>query len=354
MTIDFLDQAAAALRGKRVLVRSDLDVPTEAGRVTDDHKIRDALPTLELLLQAGARVLVASHRGRTRRPGPEDSLEAPGETLAELLGQEVRFIDECVGDGVKMLAGELQDGQLLLLENVCFRSEEERDDDTFARALATGVDAYVNDAPALLSRAHASIHAVTRHVPRRYAGQLVRFELDAAHALTGAPEGTAALLLGGDRLAGREGVLATLLARARVLVVGGGVGETFRHAAGMACDEAKVETARVAAVQQVLATARDRGVRVVFHGDDVERTTLEDVRALLWSGSLGTHDARLALAVAEATRRGTFSVLAGDDTVAELGRAHALGGFRHVSRAGTAFLDLVEGRDVPGLQALHR
>jgi phosphoglycerate kinase len=371
----------------------DLDVPVESGRVTQDLKLRAVLPTVRALCECGARVMLASHLGRPRRPSSSFSLEPVGARLAELLDMDVNFIDDCLGDGVRRLATTLKAGQVMLLENLRFHGDDERDDEVFTRGLAQGVDLFVNDALSVCHLPHGSVVGITQHVKERRGGLLLQAELAALERVTHAAPGDLVLVLGGRRLSDKLPIVSHLLARARTVLLGGDLAMTFLKAAGRPVGGAPVEEDRVRLAEQLLKNAADRGQEVVlpvdhvvapFLGPNAPTSVVEEIpeghvaldvgpqtsvvfaRALLnaqvvaWNGPLGAAETlagqpgtrAMAETLRDVTRAGGFTVVAGDDTADAVRRLGLQDGLSHVSQGGAAALLFLGGETLPGLAAL--
>ena len=380
------------LGGRRVFVRADLNVPLEGGAVSDDTRLTAVLPTIEYALNAGAAVVLASHLGRPKgRPAPEYSLGPIAERLAALLGRPVRLAPDCVGEASAALARALQPGEVLLLENLRFHAEEEANDDGFARRLAALADCYVDDAFAAAHRAHASIDAIARHLHPAAAGLLMRRELETLGRILERPDRPLVAILGGAKVSDKLALVEHLLERVDALVIGGGMAFTFLRAMGHGIGRSLVEGDRVETARRVLESARRRGARVVLPVDvvvapgldsregravgirempadhmgldigplTVERfaATIKTARTIVWNGPMGVFEkppfAAGTLAVARAVgESAAFSVVGGGDTVAAVARAGVTDRIGYISTAGGAFLEFLEGRKLPGVEAL--
>ena len=387
LTIQQLD-----LAGKRVFLRADLNAPLEEGAVSDDTRVRAVVPTLEHALGAGASVVLASHLGRPRGgPDPRYSLWPVAERLGALLGRAVPLASDCVGPETAAQAQALKPGDVLLLENLRFHPEEEKNDDDFARALAGLADCYVNDAFAAAHRAHASIAAITRHLQPAAAGLLMQRELEALARILESPERPLVAVLGGAKVSDKVALVESLLDRVDALVIGGGMAFTFLRALGHDVGRSLVETDRVETARGALEAARRRSVQVslpvdtvVADGPDspagrpvgvreipsaqmgldigpltVDRFTavLQGARTIVWNGPMGVFEkppfahGTVALARAVAAAR-AFSVIGGGDTVAAVNMAGVADRIGYTSTAGGAFLEFLEGRALPGVEAL--
>ncbi len=262
------DLGEADLRGKRVLVRADLNVPLEGSSITDDTRIRATLPTLQALVKAGARVVLTSHLGRPKGVTPALTLAPVATRLGELLGQAVRLAPDAVGSEVEGLVAGLADGDMLLLENIRFHPEEEKNDPDFAKALASLADLYVNDAFGTAHRAHASTAGVAAYLPA-VAGFLLEKEIRMLGDALEAPERPFVVVLGGSKVSSKIGVIRNLLGKADALIIGGGMIFTFLAAKGLEVGTSLVETDRIDLARELLAEAESRGTRIVLPVDIV-------------------------------------------------------------------------------------
>jgi len=387
LTIEQLD-----LRGKRVFLRADLNAPLDGGAVSDDTRLTAVVPTIRRALDGGASVVLASHLGRPQGgPDPKYSLAPVAGRMAELLGVPVPLAPDCVGEATTALARALKPGAVLLLENLRFHPEEEKNDDAFAQALAALADVYVNDAFAAAHRAHASIAAITRHLQPAAAGLLMRSELDALGTILEAPKRPLVAILGGAKVSDKVTLVEHLLERVDALLIGGGMAFTFLHALGHAVGKSLLEADRVETARRVMDAARRRGVHVVLPVDAVVASGLDapsgravgvrDIPAdqmgldigprtverfaevvrtagtVVWNGPMGVFEkapfAEGTLGVGRAVAAATaFSVIGGGDTVAAVNQAGVAGRIGYISTAGGAFLEFLEGRTLPGVEAL--
>jgi len=381
------------LAGKRVFLRVDFNVPLEDGRVTEDTRIRAALPTIEYCLKAGAAVLLASHLGRPKgTPDPRYSLRPVATKLEELLGRPVPLLPDCVGPEVEAAAAALKPGEVVLLENLRFHSEEEANDPGFARRLASLADVYVNDAFAAAHRAHASTEGIARILHPAAAGLLMARELEALGRIFESPERPFMAVLGGAKVSDKLGLVEHLLARVDAVLIGGGMAYTFLVALGHGVGRSLLEPDRVEAARAILGRARALGVRVrlpvdlvVAPGpDSVEgirvasvremprdlmgldigpvtvaqfAATLASARTIVWNGPLGVFEKAPFSAGTLGTARAVassaaFSVIGGGDTIAAVHQAGVAERIGYISTAGGAFLEFLEGRTLPGVAAL--
>ena len=392
-TLDDLD-----VHGKRVLVRVDFNVPMADGEVTDATRIDRAKVTLDELAERGAKVVVLSHFGRPKgKAEPSMSLAPIAKALAGAMpNRRVRFAEDCVGEPATAAVAELGDGEVLLLENLRFHAGEEKNDADFAAGLAALGDLYVNDAFSCSHRAHASVVGVAERLPTA-AGRLMQAELDALTAALEDPKRPVAAVVGGAKVSTKLDVLGQLIAKMDAVVIGGGMANTFLHAQGKPIGKSLCEKDMAGTARDILAKAEAGGCRVVLPLDAVvvkefraqaenRVATPEDVaedelivdvgpatvkaveealatcHTLLWNGPMGAFELEpfdagtnaVALAAADLTDSGALtSVAGGGDTVAALSKAGVLQRFSYVSTAGGAFLEWLEGRELPGVAALR-
>lgn len=382
-----------ALGGRRVFCRVDFNVPLEGTTITDDTRIRESLPTIEHILAEGGRLVLASHLGRPKgKRVPEMSLEPAALRLAELLGVgEVILTDDCIGDGARKVVGDLRDGQVALLENLRYHDEEEKNDEGFARELARLCDVYVNDAFGSSHRAHASVSALPKLIGEKGAGFLLDKELNALDKLRTEPAKPYVAVLGGAKVSDKIGVIEALLSKVDVLVIGGAMANTFLAAQGHAMGKSLVEEDKLPLARAVLQKADARNVQLLLPTDlrvgmglkdtvaiesgleldgssmalDVGPETAarfaEVVRkagAVFWNGPMGLFEnpafAAGTLAVAEAMAAcAGFTVVGGGDSVAAIQQAGLASKYDHVSTGGGASLEYLEGKKLPGVEALR-
>ncbi|MBN8613032.1 MAG: phosphoglycerate kinase [Deltaproteobacteria bacterium] len=384
--------------GRRVFVRVDFNVPLEGKVVTDDTRVRAAIPTLKLLLEKGARVVIASHLGRPKGgPDPKYSIEPAAHKLAELMSVDVILTEDCIGDGPKKVVGDLRDGQIACLENLRFHPEEEKNDEAFARELAKLSDAYVNDAFGAAHRAHASVAALPRLHRERAAGLLLEAELLALGRVRGEPTRPFVAVLGGAKVSDKIAVLEALLTKVDVLVIGGAMANTFLAAKGLAMGKSLVEEDKLALARTIIARAEEKKITLVLPEDVVVADGLDatsgrviDVSAVgptdmaldigprtvatatkafqgaktvFWNGPMGlfekapfasgTNGVAQALAELRTLDSDAFTIVGGGDSVAAVEDAGLSSRFSHVSTGGGASLELIEGRKLPGVEALR-
>jgi phosphoglycerate kinase len=391
-TLDNLDVA-----GKRVLLRADLNVPVRDGKITDLTRIERLSPTIRELAGKGAKVIVCSHFDRPKgKRVPAMSLAPMAAALGEVLGQRVRFAEDCVGIAAQQAVERMAPGDVLVLENTRYHAEEEKNDPGFAAELAKLADLYVNDAFSAAHRAHASTEGVAHLLPA-YAGRLMQAELEALDAALGNPARPAAAIVGGAKVSTKLELLGNLLSRVDVLVIGGAMANTFLAAQGVAVGKSLQEAELHDTARSILAQAKAGRCEIVLPQDAVVATDLKPnvptrtvaiadvpadamildvgpatvadligrlaaLRTLVWNGPLGAFETppfdaattAFARAVAAATQSGTLrSVAGGGDTVSALRHAGVLDQISYVSTAGGAFLEWLEGKTLPGVAALE-
>ncbi len=393
LTLDELD-----VKGKRVLVRADLNVPVREGKVTDTTRIDRLVPTLKELTGKGARVILLSHFGRPKGKKVKDlSLRPVIPALSAALGnRRIAFAESCIGRKAKAAVRKLQDGDIILMENLRFHKGEEANDPDFAKSLAANGDLYVNDAFSAAHRAHGSIDALARLLPAA-AGRLMEAEVGALTRTLEAPERPVAAIVGGAKISTKLAVLANLTGKVDELIIGGAMANTFLHAQGIDVGKSLCERDMAEAAREVIETASAKKCGLILPTDAVVAPQLEEgvatrtvpvgqvpadfmildigpasagaviarleaCRTLLWNGPLGAFEVPpfdtativVARAAAQLTKEGRLlSVAGGGDTVAALAKAHVVDDFSYVSTAGGAFLEWLEGKDLPGVAALR-
>jgi len=391
-TLDALD-----LAGKRVFIRVDFNVPLDAaGKVTDDARIRAALPTIKFALDHKAKVILASHLGRPKGK-PEDkekfTLEPAAERLSELLKQDVILADDCVGDGVKKLVKDLKDGQVLLLENLRFHKEEEANDEAFAKELASLADVWVNDAFGTAHRAHASTAGMAAFVKEKAAGFLIQKEVEYLGKALGHPARPFVAIVGGAKVSDKIKVLDNLLAKADAVCIGGAMAYTFLAAQGVKVGKSLVEQDKLELARQILERAAAKKVDLLLPVDHVcgaepketaERVVVNDraipdglmgldigpktlaaykarilsAKTVFWNGPMGLFEQKpwaegtfgVAKAMAECPG---ITVVGGGDSAAAVEEAGLVSKMKHVSTGGGASLEFIEGKVLPGIQVLE-
>ena len=369
--------AALDATGKRVLVRVDFNVPIETppdmpAVVADDTRIRAALPTINALREKGAMIALCSHLGRPKGPDRKLSLALVAKRASELLGVPVPLAHDCVGPEVERQVTDLRPGDVLMLENVRFHPEEEQNDPTFAKALAAGFDAYVNDAFGAAHRAHASTEGIA-HVLPAYAGLLLDKELRVLTALLESPARPFVAVIGGAKVSSKIDVLRSLVAKADVIAIGGGMANTFLAATGTDVKASLSEPDRAADARAILAAAKDRGAEVLlpidmrWSGDrilDIGEATerlfsarIAGAKTVFWNGPMGLFEqpdyAHGTAAIARAMAASSaVTVVGGGESVQAVEQLGLAGTMTHVSTGGGAALELIEGKKLPGVEAI--
>ncbi len=385
------------LENKRVFIRVDFNVPLDkaSGRITDDERIQASLPTIKKAIASGARVILASHLGRPKgERNPKYSLEPAAGRPSELIGQDVTLPDDCIGDAPKKVIGDLRPGQVCLLENLRFHPEEEKNDEAFAKELASFTDVYVNDAFGSSHRAHASVHGLARLIRDRGMGYLLRNEIQALDRVVSSPERPFVAILGGAKVTDKIAVIEALLSKCDALCIGGAMANTLLAAQGFDMKKSLYEADWLAKGRTLLETAKSKGVDLVLPTDVVTGTGIdatsghtvkanavpdgemaldigpESVKAfatrlakaktIFWNGPMGLFENKafaagtngIAQAVADASG---FSVVGGGDSVAAVKAAGeaVLKKIGFISTGGGASLELVEGKKLPGVEALR-
>lgn len=384
-----------SVSGRRVFLRADFNVPLEKdGKILDDTRIREALPTIRYLLDQKAKIIIASHLGRPQEKNPQDSLEGVAARLAELLDREVLFPEDCVGDGVRKLAHELREGEVLLLENLRFHKEEEANDPQFAASLAQLAEVYVSEAFGTLHRAHASTEGMVGHFKEKGIGLLIRKELDFLEKLLKDPERPFCVVLGGAKVSDKMALIENLLGRTEGLLLGGGLAYTFLKAKGMAIGRSQLAEEKLYLAQKVLQRSKETGVPIYLPEDhrvgdrispevtprtvtqigpedmglDIGPLTirryeevLKGARTIFWNGPMGVFELpafaegtfAIARAIAGATSQGAVSVVGGGESLAAVRKSRVAGQITHLSTGGGATLEFLEGRKLPGLKVLE-
>jgi len=389
--------SADDLSGKRVLVRADFNVPLDdSGKITDDTRIRAALPTINDLTSKGAKVILCSHMGRPKGKVNESMRLTPvAQRLSELLGQPVVKCEDCVGDVVTSAVEKLENGNVALLENLRFHAEEEGNDPEFAKQLASIADVYVNDAFGTAHRAHASTEGVTHHIDTCVGGYLIEKELEFLKGAIENPQRPLAAIIGGSKVSSKIGVIETLLEKVDKLLIGGGMIFTFYKARGLQVGKSLVEEDKLDLAKSLEAKAKERGVDLLlptdvvvadnFAADANDRTVsvdsipdgwmgldigpdsvktfqdaLADCKTVIWNGPMGVFEfdkfakgtEAIAQTLSELTGKGTTTIIGGGDSVAAVEKVGVAEKMSHISTGGGASLELLEGKELPGIVAL--
>jgi phosphoglycerate kinase len=388
--------SAADLTGKRVLVRADFNVPVDdAGNITDDTRIRAALPTIKDLTGKGAKVILCSHFGRPKGVDEKLRLTPVAARLSELLGQAVVKCDDCIGDVVASKIAAMANGQVALLENVRFYPEEEKNDPEFAKKLAANADLYVNDAFGTAHRAHASTEGVTKYLSPSVAGYLIEKELEYLQNAIEQPKAPLAAIIGGSKVSSKIGVIETLLDKCDKLFLGGGMIFTFYKARGLNVGKSLVEEDKLELARTLEAKAKEKGVQLLLPTDvvvadnfspdansqivdinnipdgwmgldigpdslKVFQAALADCKTVIWNGPMGVFEfpkfaagtEGIAHTLAEISKTGAITIIGGGDSVAAVEQVGLADQMSHISTGGGASLELLEGKILPGIAAL--
>ena len=389
------------VKGRRVLVRVDFNVPTEQIdgniRITDDTRIRESLPTIELLRAKGAKVILLAHFGRPKgKPNPKYSLKPVADHLTQIIPPPVRFSPEVIGPSVEALSKALPDGGVLLVENVRFFAEEEANTDSFAQALAKLGDVYVNDAFGAAHRPHASTAGVAKYLPQAAMGLLMERELQYLRDELANPDRPFLVILGGSKVSDKIAVIKALMDKADVFLIGGAMAYTFYKALGIPTGKSRVEADRVALAEELLVLAKEKGLKFLLPADDIETQELKagaqsrntpahasgkgiaegwqgvdigretiaqykveigKAKTILWNGPIGvfeipdfaTGTRELAEALAAS---GAKTIIGGGDSVTAVKQFGLAGKMTFISTGGGASLELLEGKELPGVAAL--
>ncbi len=385
------------VRDQRVLMRVDFNVPVKDGRVTNDKRIRAALPTIRFILEKGGKLILMSHLGRPKgQHRPEMSLKPCAEVLSGYLKQPVAFVEDCIGDKALEQAGRLMPGQVMLLENLRFHAAETQNEETFAKALASLGQVYVNDAFGTAHRAHASTEGVTRFLQPAVAGYLMMKELAYFGDLLQAPQKPFVAILGGAKISGKIDVIQNLLSKVNRLLIGGGMAFTFLKAQGLPVGRSLLEEDKIALAKSLLASAGGKIILPVdcmvsesfdpgagLAGDlncvaadaipdetaglDIGPATieafkgaLEDAKTVVWNGPMGVFEIEttargtfdIARLLAQLTDQGTVTVIGGGDSAAAAEKAGVAARISHISTGGGASLEFLEGKVLPGVAVL--
>ncbi|MBQ5637046.1 MAG: phosphoglycerate kinase [Selenomonadales bacterium] len=380
------------VQGKKVFVRVDFNVPMKDGVITNDTRVRATLPTLNYLLEQGAAVILGSHLGRPKgQRVPEFTLAPVAVRLGELLGREVKLAPDCVGEEVSKMAAELKSGEVLLLENLRYHKEEEKNDPEFAKALASLADVAVNDAFGVSHRAHASVEGITKFIPA-VAGYLMEKEIKFVGQAVADPVRPFVAIIGGAKVSDKIGVIDNLLTKVDTLIIGGGMANTFVAAQGYSVGKSLLEEDKLDLARQLIAKAKETGVNLLLPTDmvvadrfapDAEHknvavdeipaewmaldigadtakayaAALEDAKTVVWNGPMGVFEmdafAHGTTAVAKAVAASdATSVVGGGDSISALQKTGLSDQITHISTGGGASLEFLEGKVLPGIAAL--
>ena len=388
--------SASDVSGKKVLMRADFNVPLDNGAISDDTRIRAALPTIQDLTGKGAKVILTSHFGRPKGKVNESMRLTPvAARLSELLGKPVAKTDDCVGPEVAAAVEKMQNGDVLLLENVRFNAGEESNDPEFAKQLASVADLYVNDAFGTAHRAHGSTEGVTKYLSPSVAGFLIEKELQYLQAAIEAPQRPLAAIIGGSKVSSKIGVIETLLDKCDKLLIGGGMIFTFYKARGISVGGSLVEEDKLDLAKALEAKAKEKGVALLLPTDvviadkfapdansqtvsidaipdgwmgldigpdsvKVFQEALADCKTAIWNGPMGVFEfdkfaagtEAIARSLADLTKTGASTIIGGGDSVAAVEKVGVADQMSHISTGGGASLELLEGKELPGIAAL--
>jgi phosphoglycerate kinase len=396
MTTPFRTLDDVDVKGKRVLLRVDLNVPMEQGRVTDATRLERIVPTITEISGKGGKVILLAHFGRPKGRDAKDSLKPVAAALAQVIGKPVTFADACIGDVAEKAVMAMQDGDILCLENTRFHKEEENNDPAFVAELAKHGDIWINDAFSAAHRAHASTEGLGRHLPA-YAGRTMQAELVALAKALEAPTKPVIAIIGGAKVSTKIDLLENLVSKVDALVIGGGMANTFLHAQGVGIGKSLAEKDLAATALRIIDKANAANCAIILPVDAVVafhfaanapshaygldaippdgmildvgprsiariNSAIDDAATLVWNGPLGAFEMTpfdrgtmlAAKHAAERTKAGKLiSVAGGGDTVAALNQAGVAGDFSYVSTAGGAFLEWMEGKPLPGVEVLR-
>ncbi|MCX6351368.1 MAG: phosphoglycerate kinase [Bacteroidetes bacterium] len=383
---------------KRALIRVDFNVPLDNNfNVTDDTRIRAALPTINKILKDGGSVILMSHLGRPDgEPKPEFSLKHILPKLSELLGKDIQFADDCVGAATTMKSLALQPGQVLLLENLRYHKEEEKGDETFAKDLAMLGDIYVNDAFGTAHRAHASTTIVAKFAKEKCFGYLMEGEIKSIEKVLRENQRPFTAIIGGSKVSDKVGIIENLIDKADNILIGGAMAYTFKKALGGEVGNSRIEEDKMELARTLILKAKDKGVNILLPSDsliadgfkvdahtqitasdaipagwmglDIGKNAIKDYcetimksKTILWNGPMGVFEwepfangtKQVALAVAAATKEGAFSLIGGGDSVAAINQFHLDDQVSYISTGGGAMLECLEGKTLPGIKAIR-
>lgn len=389
LTIEDVD-----LKGKRCFIRVDFNVPLDQfGNITDDTRIKAALPTINYAIDEGAKVILASHMGRPKGiAAPNLSMNLVQKRLMRLIGKNVIMVEDCIGNDVKKVIDEMKPGDVLLLENLRFHKEEEKNDDTFSKKLAELADVYINDAFGTAHRAHASTYGITKHVPIAAAGFLMKKEIQYFEKAVSNPTRPFVAILGGSKASGKIGVLNNLADKVNKVIIGGGLSFTFLKALGYQVGGSMVEDNMLGEVNKIIQKLKDKGVKFYLPVDfvvaeridmraeakivpaqeipnnwvalDIGPATstlfteaLHNAKTIIWNGPMGVFEmdpfSRGTIAMVHAVANSfALTIVGGGDTDVAVHKAGESDKISYISTGGGAFLELLEGKALPGIEAL--
>ncbi|MFH1825282.1 MAG: phosphoglycerate kinase [Candidatus Firestonebacteria bacterium] len=379
-------------KGKRVLVRVDFNVPLDSNlKVTDDTRIREALPTIKYISNNGGKVILVSHLGRPDGKVVDKLRMAPvAKKLEELIGKKIGQVDDCIGDKVNYAISQMKNGDILLLENVRFHAEEEENDPRFAKSLAELADVYVNDAFGTAHRAHASTEGITKYVKQSAAGFLIEKEIKYLGLVLSNPSKPLMAIIGGAKISSKIDLLNNLLTKVDALIIGGGMAYTFLKAQGIKIGKSLIEEDKVEMAKEILKNAKEKNIPLLLPVDhvvadkkdsptdmkvvsdipdnyialDIGPKTIEEfgkaikkAKTIFWNGPLGLFEVdafakgttALARVIAES---GAVSIVGGGDSVSAIKKAGVSDKITHISTGGGASLEFIEGKELPGIAAL--
>ncbi|MBM7608644.1 phosphoglycerate kinase [Lysinibacillus composti] len=381
------------VKGKRVFVRVDFNVPMEEGKITDETRIRAAIPTIQQLVESGAKVILASHLGRPKGEVNEEMrLTAVGKRLAEIMNKPVTKLDESIGETVEQAVAKMEDGDIVLLENVRFHKGEEKNDEELAKSFAKLADLYVNDAFGAAHRAHASTEGIAKHIPA-VSGLLMMKELDVLGKALSNPERPFTAIIGGAKVKDKIGVIENLLDKVDNLIIGGGLSFTFTKAQGYSIGKSLLEEDKIELANSFIQKAEEKGVKLYLPIDavvanefskdaetkvvdidsipedwmgldigpktaDLYADVIESSKLIIWNGPMGVFEmdkfANGTKTVAEAMAKTEgYTIIGGGDSAAAVEKFEVAGLMDHISTGGGASLELMEGKELPGIVALN-
>lgn len=383
------------VKGKRVLVRADFNVPLKDGKITDENRLNGALPTINYLIEHGAKVILTSHLGKAKGPDPKLTLAPVAARLSELIGKEVKFINEdtVVGEKATNAVKEMKDGEVILLENTRFRPEEGKNGEEFSKELASLADIYVNDAFGSAHRAHSSTEGVTHFVKDSVVGFLIQKELKFLGNAVENPERPFVAILGGAKVSDKINVINNLLEKVDTLIIGGGMAYTFLKAQGYSIGTSLLEEDKVTYAKEMIEKAKEKGVKLLlpvdnlvasefnenakaeetedqnipdgFMGMDIGVKTrklyadaIKDAKTVIWNGPMGVFEfknfAEGTIAVAKAmAESNAVTIIGGGDSAAAVNQLGFGDKMTHISTGGGASLEFLEGKELPGIASLN-